>query len=287
MVRASIIVVVVSLVIFFGYKSIVPAATPAKHPELEPESVQNAAKILRTVVESKEMSVADAKKRLSEAIQSLEEDHYAVGMLEPALNEVDFSGLQSTAKQIHESLTFRPMLESKLPVGFPNFTPVHKIEVKTLPMYRMAKAEMKSNSNERNNPFWSLFQHIKRNDIAMTAPVQMDYKKDQKNEASMAFLYRNTELGSLGEDPKDGSVEIIEVPEHQVVSIGVRGRMNETKVQAAKVKLEKWLKANPEFKAKGPLRKMGYNSPFMPNSRAYFEVQFPVEKVDVETLPDI
>jgi len=181
-------------------------------------------------------------------------------------------------------------MEAKLPEGFPEFTPVHHVEVKTLPDYRMARASMPDAQRRgANGVFWKLFSHIKRNDMAMTAPVQMDYTgSDEDAEvASMAFLYGSRKIGEPGKDSAINGVEVVDVPEQDVVSIGVRGRMTPESIERGHRALLKWLDAHKaDYRPSGPLRRMGYNSPFIPGDRAFFEVQIPVEHVKNREVPE-
>jgi len=55
--------------------------------------------------------------------------------------------------------------------------------------------------------------------------------------------------------------------------------MTKEAVSRAKQELTSWLESHRgQYEANGPLRKMGYNSPFVPNQQSYFEVQIPVRK---------
>jgi SOUL heme-binding protein len=124
----------------------------------------------------------------------------------------------------------------------------------------------------------TLFNHIQKNDVAMTAPVEMTYSgKDREKRSTMAFLYGSPKIGKTG---KDGPVEVADVPASLAVSIGERGEMSGERVAAARQRLEAWLKAHAdEYAAAGPLRVMGYNSPAVPPDRRYSEVQIPVRKL--------
>lgn len=166
---------------------------------------------------------------------------------------------------------FKPIMEAELPAGFPDYTPVGRIEVKRYPDYRMARAE-------GGNSFWTLFTHIKRNKIEMTAPVQLDYgspTSTSPRESAMAFLYGDPDLGSTG---KEGRVNVVDVSAQDVVSVGVRGTRTREKVAAAKQQLTRWLERSKIYTADGDLRVMAYNSPFIPRDRQFFEVQIPVRK---------
>ena len=57
---------------------------------------------------------------------------------------------------------FQPIKEAEMPKGFPTYTPVGKIEIKKYPAYRKASASGPAE-------FWTLFQHIKQNNVTMTA----------------------------------------------------------------------------------------------------------------------
>jgi hypothetical protein len=182
--------------------------------------------------------------------------------------------MRSVIRETCEALAFKPLLEASLPEGFPHPTPLGEIEIKRYPAYRMAQADTSGSS-----AFWALFGHIKREGIAMTAPVQMDYAAQAgaaAEQQSMAFLYGNPELG---EPADDGSVRVVDVLPMTVVSVGVRGVTAADSVAAARDKLEQWLEANRDrYLADGPIRVMGYNSPFVPAERRYFEVQIPIKE---------
>jgi hypothetical protein len=163
---------------------------------------------------------------------------------------------------------FRPVKEAELPKGFPGYTPVGTVEVKQYPAYRKA-------SVEGAGGFWTLFGHIKQNEVAMTAPVEMTYGDAEKPRVqNMAFLYERPDQGATG---KQGSVEVVDVPAMTVVSIGCRGWRTEQAVNEARDRLLEWLDENRDtYTAAGSLRVMGYNSPFVPRDKQFFEVQVPV-----------
>ncbi|MGZ0174902.1 MAG: heme-binding protein, partial [Planctomycetales bacterium] len=173
--------------------------------------------------------------------------HFATQMLLKAESSTDVERVRADLDLAIESLTFRPWMESGVPRGFPEFTPVHHIEVKSLPEYRMARTSMKPRQGSgESSVFWKLFGHIKRNDIAMTAPVQMDYTASDKDSevATMAFLYGSREIGKTGSDAADDVVEIIDLPKQQVVSIGIRGKMSKDSFNRGRLALLQWLQAH-------------------------------------------
>jgi DNA gyrase inhibitor GyrI len=93
----------------------------------------------------------------------------------------------------------------------------------------------------------------------------------------MAFLYGNTRLGTPGQK---GNVEVVDVPAATVVCIGVRGQRSDDVLTHAEQRLRNWLEQNKgQYEQSGPVRVMGYNSPFVARDRQFFEVQIPVREV--------
>jgi hypothetical protein len=117
----------------------------------------------------------------------------------------------------------------------------------------------------------------------MTAPVEMDYgdpRAPKNKERSMSFLYERPNQGSPG---KQGSVEVIDVPAMTVVSIGCRGARTTSAIAEARDKLVNWLdQKKAHYVSVGPIRIMGYNSPFVPRDRNFFEVQIPVKAANTD-----
>ena len=222
-------------------------------------------------------SLTDAAGAGEEAIKTAAADALAqLGEGNPSssvLKEAAASGKADDAKRAAESLTFRPRAEAPLAVGYPNPTRVHAIEVKTLPAYRMATTSMEG-ENE-NRAFWNLFGHIQKEGIAMTAPVRMDYDGQSADETSMAFLYREPTMGTLGSD-QSLPVEVVEVPEQTVVSTGLRGRDEPQRIQEAAARLRAWIESHGGYEIAGTLQVNGYNAPMTPVEERIVEVQFPV-----------
>lgn len=179
--------------------------------------------------------------------------------------------------------------EAKLPAGFPPPGPVGEIVTKEYPTYRLARVDAGRHgvTTDQNAMFNPLFQHIKRNDIPMTAPVEMSYAEDvaQGDErpvdpepVSMAFLYGEPTWGHIGADSEDQRVFVEDTAAMTVVSIGVRGRYSDATFNDALARLNEWLDAHRgEVRVAGKPRLMGYNSPFVPWFMRYAEVQVPIE----------
>ena len=161
--------------------------------------------------------------------------------------------------------------EAKQPEGFPKPGVAGKIVIKEYPVYRAAKVT--ASDDGRNRMFNKLFNHIKRNEIAMTAPVEMTYGK--RGPKSMAFMYANTKTGKIG---AEGEVEVVDVAPQKVVSVAVYGSYNRERFEDAREKLTDWLEKNKEWQADGPARFLAFNSPFVPGPLKYGETQIPIRK---------
>ena len=173
--------------------------------------------------------------------------------------------------------------EANLPQGYPAAGPVDEVVIKTYPAHRLARVRSDSGTD---GMFWKLFNHIKRNDIAMTAPVEMSWGGAKKvaeaggkpagEPNAMAFLYREPTLGAAGADPEDASVLVEDIPEVKVVSIGLRGSYGKKTFLRGYDKLTAWLAEHPEWQAAGSPRTLGYNSPMVPSFMKFSEVQIPI-----------
>ena len=181
----------------------------------------------------------------------------------------------------------RPFMfnEAKLPAGFPSPGPVGEIIVKEYPAYRMARVHRGEGgvAGSPNVMFRPLFNHIKRNDIPMTAPVEMGYPEQSgpgDGASSMAFLYGEPSWGTSGADAADQRVVVEDVPTMTVVSIGVRGGYTDANFKKALGKLNEWVQQREQqVRVNGPPRYLGYNSPFVLGFLKYGEVQLPVKIV--------
>ena len=160
-------------------------------------------------------------------------------------------------------------------------TEVGVVEVKEYPQYREAVVTKNdgAGSDEKMGPmFGTLFNHISKNDIPMTSPVEMEYsQQDSQVMTSMAFLYRTNETGTLG---TDGQVVVREIAPRTYASVGVRGSYNDESFQRGLTIVKEWIAANPQWRADGTPRFFGYNSPFILWFWKYGEVQVPVVAAD-------
>jgi hypothetical protein len=199
------------------------------------------------------------------------------------------SAAEASAAEPTASDTDKPWLvsEANLPEGYPAAGPVDEVVLKTYPAHRLARVRSDGGTD---GMFWKLFNHIKRNDIAMTAPVEMSWGgkaavadaggKPAGEPNAMAFLYRQPTLGEAGADPEDASVLVEDIPEVKVVSIGLRGSYGKKTFLRGYEKLTAWLAEHPEWQAAGSPRTLGYNSPMVPGFMKFSEVQIPIAPAD-------
>jgi hypothetical protein len=164
------------------------------------------------------------------------------------------------------------------PENWPEITPVGEVKIKRMPLYRAAVV---NEGEGMRSMFMELFDHIRDNDISMTAPVEMSYADGGSGEPrmdSMAFLYRTPRQGEPGQE---GPVEVQDVEQQTVVSVGVRGNYKPRNFERGVAQLESWLEANADqWQAAGEPRYLGYNSPFVPAFMRYGEVQIAVRAVN-------
>jgi hypothetical protein len=170
--------------------------------------------------------------------------------------------------------------EASLPAGFPPPGPVGVVMIKKYPACREARVE--AASGDSDSMFMSLFHHIESNKIPMTAPVEMTWKEvpdkpDQPPElVAMAFVYGQPALGQSG---TQGKVQVIDLPEQLMVSVGVRGGYESKNLTGALAQLHAFIAAHQDkYRVTGPPRYLGYNSPFVPPFMRFGEVQLPISE---------
>lgn len=172
-----------------------------------------------------------------------------------------------------------------LPEGWPEITPVGEVRIKEYPATRAASVTRDDAGGGTGPMFNELFDHIKRNDIAMTAPVDMGYAPAPADPGddvkprmtSMTFLYRTTELGETG---ADGAVLVRDLPPATYATIGLRGSYSTRNYERGLERLGSWLDGQTEWAPDGEPRYLGYNGPFTLPFLKYAEVQVPVRPAD-------
>mgnify|MGYP000019063834 CR=1 FL=1 len=191
-----------------------------------------------------------------------------------------------------------------LPQGYPDPTPPGSIDLKKYPAARRAQVTSSADSNVGSNmAFWPLFQHIKKHDIEMTSPVEMDFTfedlKTAENGAepnadaegskpavksavavpktwTMSFLYRTPDMNKVG---TEGAVKVVDREPVMVLSVGLQGPYGTVIVSRGVEKLTEWLVANAQWERAGEPRAFYYNGPEARNADKWAEVQLPVRRV--------
>jgi formylglycine-generating enzyme required for sulfatase activity len=177
----------------------------------------------------------------------------------------------------------KAMIESPLPDGYPEPTPFGAIDIKEYPAVRRAELVSKDESGAAMmTGFFPLFNHIKKRNISMTAPVETDYpqlytdflndKMAEEGETKMSFLYRSSSLGPVGED---GKIVVRDAAPVTVLSIGAQGAFDFTEKIA---ELRTWLKSQEQWEVAGDPRMFVYNGPFVDPNWRWAEVQVPVRR---------
>ncbi|MGD1917037.1 MAG: heme-binding protein [Phycisphaerales bacterium] len=193
-----------------------------------------------------------------------------------------------------------------LPKGYPRPTPAGAMEVKHYPSVRRAEITVEASPRwGMNMAFFPLFRHIKDREIAMTAPVEADLPMMARNaatqledgdasdiesrtgEMTVSFLYRTSELGPTGD--AEENVRVIDTKPVTVVALGIRGTMNNDRIEREIEKLYGWIadqgdtnagpdgeQASGRWSADGDPRILGYNGPDVPRRDQWWEVQLPI-----------
>lgn len=178
--------------------------------------------------------------------------------------------------------------EAALPKGFPPAGPIGVVILKSYPSYRLAKVEAGALSHGgQDQMFQTLFNHIQKEDIAMTAPVEMGFARPSDTAptnrpvahppTSMGFPYADP---MVGKTETDGDVRVVDMPAVTVLSVGVRGSYDHVRFDEGMKAIDVFLDQHPgEYEVTGPPRFLGYNSPFVPWFMRYGEVQLPVNRL--------
>lgn len=161
---------------------------------------------------------------------------------------------------------FEPRVEAPLPEGFPEPGPLGRVVVKEYPRYRAARAT-------GGGSFWALFQHINRNDVQMTAPVEMTMDEEMA-ETEMAFLYEAPDQGRAG---TEGRVRVLDLEPMTVLSVGMRGRRSPEAIDLARGWIDEHMEREG-WSVAGKWRTLGYNSPMVPVAMSFWELQIPVTR---------
>ena len=153
-------------------------------------------------------------------------------------------------------------------------TDVGAFEVKKLSSARTLVARERGQYFEHSNTlFRRLFDYIKKNDIPMTAPVEM-----RTEPATMIFV--------VDEDSADrklepsGGVEVERLPARVVASHGARGGYNRKNFEDARDRLLLWVDEDKDHRPAGEPYGVYWQGPFVPAFLKHFEVHMPVDKIE-------
>jgi effector-binding domain-containing protein len=152
-------------------------------------------------------------------------------------------------------------------------SPVGAAELKTLPAGVLLKSSGKgSYFDGANGLFRPLFNYISKHDIAMTTPVEASI-----GEAAMFFWVAESERSKVaGNGP---GVEVIEIPERRVASLGARGSYSAGNFRKTRDELLAWLANRTDLAAAGEPYAVYWNGPFTPGFLKRYEVHIPVRAV--------
>ena len=170
--------------------------------------------------------------------------------------------------------------EAPLPKGWPKPGPYDQVSDKSYPSYRAAF----TTENREHGAFRTLFSHIQKNNIPMTAPVEISMAEgDGKNlrQTTLAFLYQDTGVGKTGAD--GAKIEVRDVPAMKTLSYTWQGDRNEANIAKAKSALEAALK-DRKIESKG-FRLLGYNGPGIPELKRTWELQALLSTSSLATSP--
>ncbi|MDD7986054.1 heme-binding protein [Lentisphaera marina] len=215
---------------------------------------------------------AELKSSIKNSLKNTQNNHKAgknAWVLRKLLDKV--YGEINNEKQKEKMMSnFKPIIESKMPKGFPKPGPLGELVVKNYPEYRMARAE----SGGQNSTFMKLFFHIQKSGIGMTSPVEMTLDDKDQSRENMAFIYANKEIGELGD--RGNGVNVYDMPAKTYLSLGIRGSQSKEKISDAIEEMKAYLLKNQQWQLDGEARLLGYNSPMVPQENRYWEVQLPV-----------
>ena len=161
--------------------------------------------------------------------------------------------------------------EGELPAGFAEPTVLGEVFERQQPAYRAVEGQS----------FWALFQHIKRHDIPMTAPVVMTMSGDGAADdapwkmTAMRFLYpKPDDLPAAV--PANKRTEVIDVPAATYLVVTLRGRPDKQRQQDVLGQLQV-AAAERNMNIVGAVEMLGYNSPMVPKTMQTWEMQVQVE----------
>lgn len=151
-----------------------------------------------------------------------------------------------------------------------------EMEIKTIPATKVLVAEGTGDYFDNSNRlFGSLFRYIKKNEVAMTTPVEA-----VRSPATMKFYVGTKDAGKALADTS--SVKVVDSPARKVASIGARGSYSKGNFEKAERKLRAWLEKQDGYRPNGAAYGVYWNGPFVPPMLKRFEVHIPVAAIEDE-----
>jgi hypothetical protein len=149
-------------------------------------------------------------------------------------------------------------------------SPVGTPELKTLPAGVLLKSTGKGNYFDQSNGlFRPLFNYISEHDIAMTTPVEAKI-----DGAAMFFWVAPSQRAKVAGSAK--GVEVVEMPERKVASLGARGGYSAQNFTKTRDELLAWLASRSDLEVAGAPYGVYWSGPFTPAFLKRFEVHVPV-----------
>jgi effector-binding domain-containing protein len=156
--------------------------------------------------------------------------------------------------------------------AFPS-TPAGTTEVKTLPSGILLKSTAEGSYFDNGGSlFRPLFRYISSHQISMTVPVEATI-----DDAAMYFWVAENEAAKVTGD--ENGVEVVHVPERQVVSRGGRGSYSARNFEKTRDELLAWIESHPDLKIAGEPYAVYWNGPFTPWFAKRFEVHLEITPV--------
>ena len=154
-------------------------------------------------------------------------------------------------------------------------SPVGEPELKTLPAGLLLKTSAPGNYFEQSNRlFGPLFRYISSHEISITTPVEA-----QIEGAAMFFWVAESQRGKA--TGSKGPVELVELPERLVASLGARGSYSAQNFIKTRDLLLSWLGKQTAVEAAGSAYAVYWSSPFTPGFLKRFEVHVPVRPIGI------
>lgn len=149
-------------------------------------------------------------------------------------------------------------------------------EIKVLPAGRLLVCEGEGDYfNQSNSLFGPLFRYIQAKGISMTTPVEA-----RIDPGTMVFWVAADQVDKA--DASTEKVQVVDVAERTVASIGGRGGYSESNFEQAKERLFEWVNERGDLEIIGEPYAVYWNGPFVPGPFKRYEVHVEVNPVTAD-----